>query len=315
MRVVRIETVNQDFRAIRPAVAIVVDQQGKIRLGRQVYAFRSQFETDWHMQAIGEYRLLVGPAVVVGILENDQLIVRPLVAGPVVRVGRNDRHPEASLVVEGHLHRIAQVRKFALRSEQIDLIAFRKGEFVEGLVDLEEIDLTVVVGYDLAEFPRRTVVHRLSGGAALSDVVDLPIAQLRHLTDFLDFLRIIHVAVRLVAASIYVNAIEDSVVIKPIPILILYHFVHRLMRYLLLGLHFAVERLDEDFGKIAVAFVGQGKPVDGLGIAFLGVELPSRLEEIDKANVPLVGDPLHGSRVGLEARILFLAVRQVPLLG
>ncbi|MFM8419067.1 MAG: hypothetical protein ACKOEQ_02945 [Verrucomicrobiota bacterium] len=52
------------------------------------------------MQLVGKDGLLVGAAVAVGVLEDEDLVVGPGFAGLVMGIGRGDGDPEAALVVE-----------------------------------------------------------------------------------------------------------------------------------------------------------------------------------------------------------------------
>ena len=68
-------------------------------------------------RAVGEDRDLVGPAVAVGVLEDDQLVVRRLVRADV-RVGRRRQHPQPAARVERHRQRVGELGELALRGEQ-----------------------------------------------------------------------------------------------------------------------------------------------------------------------------------------------------
>ena len=267
------------------------------------------------MQAVREYRLLVRPSIVVRVFEHDQLVVRTLIAGTIVRVRRDNRHPETSFVVEGHLHGIAKIGKLAFRGEEVDFVTLRQCELIQRLVDVEKVDLTIVVGDDFAELARRAIVDRLAGRATLRHVVNLIVPQLGHLADLLDLFRVVDVAVGLVATSVNVNAIENAVVVQPIPVLVFDNAVHVLAGDLLLSSHFAVERLNEDLRQILVALIRQREAVDRLGILLFGIKFLGRLEEIHVSNITFVRYALDSASVGFQTDILFLAIRQVLLTG
>ena len=64
--------------------------------------------------------MLVGLAVAVGVLEDQELVVHLLLGLPV-RVGRPDGDPQPALGVERHLHRLGQLGELLLGGEQVDL--------------------------------------------------------------------------------------------------------------------------------------------------------------------------------------------------
>ena len=66
------------------------------------------------MQAPGEDGLLVGLTVAVGVLEDDDLVVRLRVARTPGRVARHRRHPETSTVVESDSHGLGEVGELLL---------------------------------------------------------------------------------------------------------------------------------------------------------------------------------------------------------
>ena len=72
------------------------------------------------MQVAGEDRALVGLAVAVGVLEDQQLVVHRRLRLPV-RIVRPGRDPQPSFGVEGHLHRLDQLGELLLGGEQLDL--------------------------------------------------------------------------------------------------------------------------------------------------------------------------------------------------
>ena len=103
------------------------------------------------METIGEDFLAISAAVSIGVLEDEELVVGFVVTRFVVRVGRNDGDPEATLIVPGHLHRIAQIRELAFGGEEIDLKTGGQIERLESLVDVEKFDGAVEIGFDVGE--------------------------------------------------------------------------------------------------------------------------------------------------------------------
>ena len=108
-------------------VAIGIAQQNEIGFLGDVNPFRRKFETDRQMKFIGENDFLVGATIAIGILVNEDLVVRHRIAGTVSRVGGHGGDPQASLIIEGELHRIGEVGKFFFRCEQFHLILLRNG--------------------------------------------------------------------------------------------------------------------------------------------------------------------------------------------
>ena len=81
---------------------------------------RGELEPGRAVEAVGEDRLLVGLAVAVGVLEDQDLVVH-LVAGLPVRVARPAGDPEPTPGVERHLHRLGQLGESLLGGEQVHL--------------------------------------------------------------------------------------------------------------------------------------------------------------------------------------------------
>lgn len=123
MRIGRIEAMHDPFLVVRLAVAIGVFKKPKIRrLGHQ-HSPIPMFKSGRAMEVIGKGGHLVGLAIAIGILKDQQLIVHRLF-GLKVGIGWPNRHPKAALGVPGHLHRVDQFGKCLLRSEQVDLEVF-----------------------------------------------------------------------------------------------------------------------------------------------------------------------------------------------
>ena len=107
---------------VGPVVAVGVLEKDQVRLLGEVQAAVAQLQARRHVQAIGKNGLLVGPAVAVGILEDQNLVVDRL-AGQIHRKRAHRGHPQPAAGVERDGHRIAQIGKLDLRSEQIDFVA------------------------------------------------------------------------------------------------------------------------------------------------------------------------------------------------
>ena len=220
VRIVGIETVQQDFPAIGPVVAVIVGQQHQVGLLRDVDAFGREFESEREVQPVGEHRHAVRPAVAVRVLEDQELVVGFAVAGAPMGVRRRHRDPEAAAVVERHLDRIAQFGKLGLGREQVDLESFGKLEPLDGALHVEELDGQIEIGPDFRKRQRlRRVIHRRSVGPA-RQFVNASVPQRRHLADLEDLLRVVLHAERLDAPSVDVDVVQHPVVVEPVPVLV-----------------------------------------------------------------------------------------------
>ena len=101
-------------------VAVGVLEVEDVGALRDDYSLPPELEAGGVMEIASEGLHLVGAAVAVGVLEDQELVVHRLVRPPV-RVGRPGRDPQASLRVEGHLHRIDQLREHRLVGDKLDL--------------------------------------------------------------------------------------------------------------------------------------------------------------------------------------------------
>ena len=123
--VVRIGDVDaaQEFGAgIGAAVAVGVIQHQEPRLGGDDYATLVEGHAVESIETVGEDRGLIRLAVVIGVFEHKDFIVR-LLARNGVRKRRHGDHPEAAAGVEAQLHRIAELGKLLLGGEEIHGVA------------------------------------------------------------------------------------------------------------------------------------------------------------------------------------------------
>ena len=129
------EAVEDDLVAVGHVVAVGVLDEHQIRLLRHVGAAVAEFEAGGQVQAACEDRVVIGAAVAVPVLEDDDLVVRFLVR-QALRIGRHGRHPEPALGVECHGHRVAD-REVLLGSEQGDLVALGRVEVFQRVRGIE----------------------------------------------------------------------------------------------------------------------------------------------------------------------------------
>ena len=132
VRVVRVEAVQDQLGAVGLAVLVIVDEQGEVGFLGDIHAFRGDLEADRDVQLVGENGLLVGLAVAIGVLEDQELVVGEGVTRAVVRVGRRRGDPEASLRVEGHLDRLLEVGELLFGGEERDLVARGELHLLDG---------------------------------------------------------------------------------------------------------------------------------------------------------------------------------------
>ena len=93
-----------------------------MRFLRDVHAAVAELERQRYLQVVGEDAGFVSAPVAVGVLEDDQLVVR-LVAGINVRVSRRATDPQPAATVPAHLDRAGQIGELLLGGEQVHLEA------------------------------------------------------------------------------------------------------------------------------------------------------------------------------------------------
>ncbi len=120
-----VESVHDQLADVRAVVAVVVLEEHQVGHLRDVRAAVAQLDPDGEMQPVGEDLALVGLAVVVVVLEDQDLVIR-LPPRQVHRVRRHRGDPHPALGVEGHRHGVFQVGELDLRGEQLDLVALRQ---------------------------------------------------------------------------------------------------------------------------------------------------------------------------------------------
>ena len=94
----------------------------------------AKFEAHGQVQAVRENGLLVGLSVMVGVFENEQLVIRLGVARFVVRVTGHGGNPKPPLVVEGELDRIGEIGKLFVGCKELDPVAFRHRDCLGGIL-------------------------------------------------------------------------------------------------------------------------------------------------------------------------------------
>ena len=220
VRVMRVEAVHEDLQPIRLVVVVGVDQQAEVGFLREVHTLGGQLEADGQVEISGEDRLLVGLPVVIGVFEDDELVIGPGITRSVVRVAGHHRDPEASLVVEGHLHRVLEIGELLLGGEELDLVAGHHGHLLDGLLAIEVLHRPLEVGGHLGQGAGLGVIHGEILALASGDSVDHPVAQGHHLASLEDLGRIILRAEGIVALAVRVHTVDQVVVVVPEEVLV-----------------------------------------------------------------------------------------------
>ena len=121
MRIGRVEAMQHDFARVGAIVAVGVLEEHQVRLLCDVRPAVPKFQTCRNVQTVGKDRLLVGLAVAVSVLVDQQLVIDRR-AGQVHRVAGHRDDPQPAAAVELELHRLLQIGKIYFRGEQIDLV-------------------------------------------------------------------------------------------------------------------------------------------------------------------------------------------------
>lgn len=180
VRIGGVKPMHDQLARVGPIVAVGIFQEHQVGHLREVDAPVAQLDADGKMEPVGEGRAAVGLPVVVGIFEDQDLVVR---FGPrqIHRVRRHGSHPEPPLGVEGHRNRVFEVGKLDLGSEQIDGIALRESESLLLLFGGRDMDGPLDVGHDLDELAGIAVINGGRHALALGDLPDAFFAVANHL--------------------------------------------------------------------------------------------------------------------------------------
>ena len=206
MRVLGAEARQHDAMHVRLVVAVGVLQEREVRLLGDIHAAVTELERQRDVQVVGEHGRFVGPAVAVGVFENDQLVVR-LVAGIDVRIRRRATDPQPAARIPTHLNRIGDVGKLFFAGEQVHL---------ESRIDLERLEFIgrahpfVGAAALQSQRQRRDVgVNRFGSNLlALRDIPDVPIAVGDHDVEVAHRRQKIEIAVRLVPSAGVIKRVD-----------------------------------------------------------------------------------------------------------
>ena len=217
MGVMVVKTTQDNLPAVDLVVEVIIPQQHEIAPLRHVHPVGCELETKRQVQVIHKHLFLVSLAVVVGVLEDDQLVVRFCIARFEVRISWHRRHPETPPIVESQLRRIGQVRKFLFRREQLDPVTLSHLDASNHIVAV----LVFELGVKAANL-RHLVCGRVGLGQIVLPAIDhCPhglIAIGHHLLNLLQFVRIVFRAVRIVPATKHMHAVGDLIKLLPVPV-------------------------------------------------------------------------------------------------
>ena len=166
------------------------------------------------MKSVGEDRLFVSAAVVVGVFEDEKFVVGLGVARFVVRVAGHGGDPEAAFVVEGKLDWIGEVGKLFVGSEESDPVALGDFNFLRGafggkvsLFGFSKIGKRRGLGVGFCD------INEPGGGGGPNRLV----TNMHHLGELGEFGGIVFRTVRTMAPAKDVHAVRDLVVVSPQP--------------------------------------------------------------------------------------------------
>ena len=219
-----VEHVHHDIGLV---VAVGVLEPEHSRLIHHEHAAVEELEAGRAVEFVVEHRALVGRAVLVGVLQDHELVGRCWIARLPLRVARHRRDPEAALRIEGQLHGLGELRKLRLVGEQLHLEAGGHRAGLDQVVGREDRRPTLLVlavglpGYTKPgirndQFTRGGVVGRAGDGLALGDVPDAAVADRRHAAD----LRVLAregFRVERATATVHIPAVDHPVVLHVHP--------------------------------------------------------------------------------------------------
>ena len=126
--IVTIKASENDFADVRFIVAIGVGEQYDVWFLGNIDTFWGKFEADGKMQFVSKNNFFIGFAIVVGVLVNENFVVRQSISRLIGGIGGHGCNPQASSVIKRKLHGVSEIGKFFLGSEKLDFVAFGNGQ-------------------------------------------------------------------------------------------------------------------------------------------------------------------------------------------
>ena len=318
--VVGVEAGEHHFFGVGLVVAILVREEDKVRLLGNIDAAGRELKADRQVQLIGENGFLVRLPVAVGVLIDEDLVIRLRIAGTVVRVGGHHGNPEPALVVKGKLHRIGKVGEFLFGGEEFRLVSLGCGQRFLGVLTILVFGCAVLVARLIVRlhFGKRMGLRIRCGHIELRSAHDRPdllIADIGHFTDLLLLVRIVCRAERVVAAPVDVHAVEHSVIVEPIPVLVGDRLHHSLCGSLRLHCTLAENPLFQHSREDLVTFI-VGQETVACERLFQGwIELEGWIEDIDEIGAVRLRHLGHRLGVKGEVRVFRPAIGKIALRG
>ena len=97
------------------------------------------------MQTISKNGGFISAAVSVRILQDQELVIRPLVPWLVMRIRWRHCYPQPPFGIKGYLHRIFKRRKFGFRGEQVNLETLGHGKPLQRLIYIQKFNGSFVI--------------------------------------------------------------------------------------------------------------------------------------------------------------------------
>ena len=335
MGVGRVEAVQHELLGVVLVVSVRILQEDEVWLLCDEHSAIPELEAGRILEIAREDRALVGLAIAIGVLEDEQLVVHRRLRLPVGIVFPG-RHPQPSLGVERHLNRLHQLGKLFLGREELDLEPLADRHRLDGLVAVLERRHARHVGLGIDERQRVRVVD--GQVAAAGDCPDALVAVADHLVQdrqlalqhvvvagqdvvFGDAGHLLRVDVSWVpanegeerAVAVGRIAVGHAVTLKPEPIFVDDRLAQFRQQGLLVLRRVAEERPIDHLRDLTIAFRVEVDALDRQRSLVLGVEPGARRVEIDEGDVS--GARGVGHRLGIERQtlVVLLAVWQVGI--
>ena len=311
MRVRARQTLQQANLHVRPVVAVGIFQKPQLRQRRHNHAAAPELKPRHTVKFVGKNDTAISHSIPVIIRQTQNAVVSGFGRIPV-RITGPYRHKQATVRVDGHLHRVNQFREHLLRCKHAGFQTFVQlhlfqavGGTQVGKAAVRQIALLVGTHN---QFFRQVVVPHVPL-TALSDRPDPLITVGRHhVKDF--HLTHHHVGVGLTkprqfgTATKHVVTIHHPVPIEPVVVLIKHGLTQFLQRLFSLIRQACEQLLHDDLCHSPVAVLQQMNAVHRQGPLSLRVEFLRGIKQIDKRNFLPGTHLLHGLRIGVQSFVV-----------
>ena len=252
------------------------------------------------MDVVGEYCALVRLAVAVGVLENDDLVLR-FAPGVNMRIGCGTTDPQSSLRIPSDLNRAGDLGKLFLGSEQVDFearIHVERRQLVGGRHPF--VGAPALRGHR----QRRHIVvvdlrrHRF----AIREIPDAPVPIVDHDVEVAHGRKEIEVAILFVASAGVIERVQRSIAEKE-PLILLDHRLPDEGVYGR-GLVGAECSAKQRLGEHTVSRVHQVRAVERQIAVRVGHGPPGGLKHVHKTDLACGGNFRHRLGVGRQAGVV-----------